>query len=374
MLDSVSSSLSTASSSDGVNDTQNFLPSSRLPPTHSQQHHWERFDEEDENSIEFRPPLPPPRSELEELYKSIPTKISVEQNSATSVDLVIQNSNPFSPLESEPQTYPPRSKSPFEDFSSSIAEALITNSENKLSVDPESASTFATAGKELFESKEAGDEQDIFDSFSSLDYPVSSLSASILQPTRLSCNTVTTYPSSTGSSTNAISTTQARIDQLHPYSSILRPIPQEGTFSAESIANNTNPFFSGSVNAGNYPALVPLSKKPSGPRSPNYVQKFPLPIGNQVVNSNGVPRRRPERPPPKPQPYSGHYQQSHSEAILYNSNSSNDVSLRRRQSTIPFMAQQLPSLGEFDPFGDLLNSEGGMALYVLDNKNPSPLV
>ena len=151
-------------------------------------------------------------------------------------------------------------------------------------------------------------------------------------------------------------------------SSILRPIPQEGTFSADSIANHTNPFYSGSLNAGNYPALVPLSNKPSGPRSPSYVQNFPLP-GSKKPGGHSPNQKRHGKPPLKPQPYAGECQWNQ-QTTGNNSNPVDaEVVLRRRQSSTSFQSQRLPSIGEFDPFGDLLNSDGGMAGYVLQNSN-----
>lgn len=357
---------------------------------------WERFDEDEvpgPDSVD-RPPLPPPRSELEILY-STPAQPSVEL--IIESPTVKTSTNPFEASETEG----PRSKSPFEDFSSSIAEALLSNSEQKQAEDPVSASALATAGKELFETIEeeesAGSVLESFDSqVSSSITPVllpgvttvSGSSASQLssQPSTVSggIGPVVSNPVSSGSATSDVDTTQLRTN-LHPVNphhrsnsmirlrnaSILRPIPHEGTFSADSIANNTNPFYSGSINAGNYPQLTPLSQKPSGPRSPSYLQNFPLPGSTRsvIVNSHD---RRPGRPPPKPQPYSGECQWS--EAQESSSNPSNNVVIRSRQNSAAFMVQRLPSLGNFDPFGDFLGSdEDGMAGYVFENTNTSPL-
>lgn len=429
-LDSLSSaSVSTASSSSIASDNRDLPP----PPVDN---NWEKFDEDETPTITDRPPLPPPRSELEKLYTAVPTK---EFSSPSPVEFVLDSpthevsTNPFEASES------PRPKSPFENFSSSVAEALISNSEQKLGEDLTSASALATA-KELFETiQEQPDEVDVLEC---LDSQVSLSVTPVLQPsiTVISVSeeeVIISHPSTTtatgtsdsalplnpvskgvslsdptlpinpiskgmsssdptlpfnpvskGAPTSAINTTQLRTNsttrdsRIHtnstnrrPYnSSVLRPIPQEGTFSADSIANRTNPFYSGSVNAGNYPALLPISKRPSGPRSPSYVQSFPLPVGSrQSASTSSLPmvHRRPGRPPPKPQPYSG--------ACPWNqqANDTNskegDVVVRRRSrpGSAPFLSQRLPSIGNFDPFGDLLNSEGGMTGYVLENSNAS---
>ncbi len=339
--------------------------------------------------------------ELERLYNTtIPQR---PQSSPPPVTFVIESpstkdvsTNPFEASETKP-----RPKSPFEDFSSSIAKALINNSEDRLAQDPRSASTLATTGRELFQTiQEQPSSEDAVDSnVSSSNTPVlepvslsnaASISQSASTPASLSSSDTTSLfnPISTGSPTSDISTAQVRthinpitqnprqrsnsMNRQQHSSSILRPIPQEGTFSADSIVNHTNPFYSGSVNAGSYPALIPLSQKPSGPRSPSYVQSFPLPGSSRAVNH--VPnQRRPGRPPLKPQPYSGGCQWNQ-QANGNNSNTDNGVVLRRRQSSTTFQSQRLPSIGEFDPFGDLLNNDGGMAGYVLQNSNASPLV
>lgn len=359
------------------------------------QHEWERFDEEpDPNSSGDTPPLPPPRSELE-LY---PAQLRDEQSSSPSVELIIESPTPLAstqastnPFQEEVSFQPEvsRSRSPIEDFSSSIAEALINNSEQKQADDPVSASALASAGKDLFETMQ--EESDVLES---LDSQVSSSVTPVLLPTMsVSDSSIVSQlsgsisgdvgppPTSSGSATSNVSTTQLRTN-LHPMNSrqrlnsmnrqqnvsILRPIPQEGTFSPDSIASNTNPFYSGSINAGNYPQLTPLSQKPSGPRAPSYVQDLPLPGTSRAATGSGhANHRRPEQPPPKPQPYSGECQWSHR-----HTSSGNGVVRRHRQNSA-FLVQRLPSLGEFDPFGDILNNDAGMAGYVLENANNSPL-
>lgn len=368
-------SVSTASSSNPElsSDPQN---SSADPPEIDYRHGWERFDDDDVESTSLdRPPIPPPRSELEKLYAT-PTKL----HNSPPVELVIEN-----PAQ-ETALLVSRPKSPFEDFNSSIAEALISNSEQK--EDPVSASALATAGKELFETiAEEADEECVLEcglvSSSATpvlrpEEPVSSSSA-VPQLTSMAVST-SSGPISTGSSTSNVSTTQLRtnlsinnrahsnsmIRQQHYTTSILRPIPHEGTFSADKIARNTNPFYSGSINAGKYPKLTPLSQRPSGPRSPSYIRNFPLP-GSSATSTS----RRPGRPPPpKPQPYSGECQWSQQQK---ESSSSNDVVMSHRQNSAAFTVQRLPSLGEFDPFAGFLSSGTGDGL-ILENTNSSPLV
>ena len=367
-----SASVSSASSSD---DDVEACP--QTVAMGQQRGGWEKFDDEPSCSSAGRPPLPPPRSELEKLYS---TSSHLVQDS---VELATQNpvsTNPFRATEAEVVSRP---KSPFEDFSTCIAEALLNNSEQ--TDDPTSASALATTGKQLFE--KAQEE-------SCISVSVDSQNSSNLTPfmpsaTSLSVNDsstvsrsvtslpgpVTGAPVSIGSATSDISTNLLRTNlnpanprhrsnsmNRHNYASILRPIPQEGTFSPETIARKTNPFYSGNINSGHYPQLTPLSQKPQGPRSPSYVQNFPLP-GATTINSH----KRPGQPPPKPQPYSGEFQQtSHGESS--NSGNGSDVVLRSRHSSSAFLAQRLPSLGEFDPFGDF-----GEAGYVFQNANTSPL-
>lgn len=409
-LDSISSNSVSTVSSSGASETQDS-PSLSCPPPIDHRHDWERFDEEDEMSVSTassnRPPLPPPRSELEQLYSTVNKKLTNEPTSfpaksSSAVELTVRNPSPIPQSSSNPflPTEGSRPKSPFEDFSSSIGKALITNSEQKLAGDPASASTLATTGKELFDTIQEEEQTERGNVLESLDSQVSFSSTPVLTPsTALSLGSSMSQsstqtglssaalrnPVSSGAPTVDVSTAQPRavvnpVTQFRAnsvgrqYYSVLRPIPQEGTFSPDSIASNTNPFYSGSINAGHYPALVPLPQKPSGPRSPSYRQNFPLPGSSKAMNrtvdttnSHLSSHRRPgQPPPPKPQPYSGVYQTQSHEAT-----SSSDATWRRQASTT-FMPQRLPSLGTFDPFGDLLNSgEGGMAGYVLENNNAS---
>jgi hypothetical protein len=360
-LDAISSaSVSTASSS-GNEEQENFPPSLT-----GHQQGWERFDENEPAETDSslgKPPLPPPRSEV-----------------ASEALVVVTSTNPFAASGAVPS----RPKSPFEDFSSSIAEALISNSEQKQAKDPASASTLATAGRELFETIQ--DEKSVEES---LESQLSPTVAPILQP---SVPTVSTSrvsalsqcsappglllnPVSSGLATSEVITAQLRTN-AHPHQrshtvirqqNVLRPIPQEGTFSPDSIANNTNPFYSGSINAGNYPQLTPLSQKPCGPRSPSYVQNFPLPGSSRgsSLNDGHINHGRSSHPPKKPQPYSGECQWS-----KQNDQESSSVTMRNRQNSVPFMVQRLPSLGNFDPFGDFLSTDAG---YVFENNNTSPL-
>lgn len=379
--------MSTASSSSGSDD--HISPPSLL----DDQQDWEKFDDDEltgPSSSLNRPPLPPPRSELDKLYS---TPAHADQLSPT-VELITTPKTSTNPFEA-PDVAPSPPKSPLQDFSSSIAEALISNSEQKEEEDPASASTLATAGREIIQ--EEKDEESVLES---LDSQVSSSVTPFLQPSATSvsigdisapspCSTPPSSiyggagplvdPVSSGSVTSEVHTAQARTN-LHPVNprhrsnsfsrqqNALRPIPQEGTFSADSIANNTNPFYSGSVNAGNYPQLTPLSQKPSGPRSPSYVQNFPLPGSSRAP----AVHRQSGQPPPKPQPYSGECQRNQQRDQENASNHGNDAILRQRQNSAAFIVQRLPSLGNFDPFGDFLSTEG-MTGYVFENNNTSPL-
>ena len=195
-------------------------------------------------------------------------------------------------------------------------------------------------------------------------------------PTHPGLPSVPSCPVSSGTTTTAMQTLQARTElfnsphsprirnssmsrsQFSVSSNILRPIPQDGIVSTDSIAN---PFYSGSINAGDYPTLTKLLKKPLGPRSPKYIQNFPLPGSRAGTLAHKLQHRR---PPPKPEPYVGQFGLIKGKAIVAaagsNSNS-NNAETHRRDSGAAFMVHRLPSLGVFDPFGEMVSSEDEMA-------------
>lgn len=366
---------------------------------------WEKFDE-----VDGAPPLPPPRSELEEF-----SNVRVKTPSETKVEFVVvegsspnlspqPSPNPFEPVESSP-----RSKSPLDDSSISIA---LRGSLENLTKDSEAASAFAKTGKEKWETFEGSNS-----SLTILDSEVKvseSVATDVLPPVPTTSTTTSTpsvgtlplnntapslhrspttqtnspsvllSPVSSGATTTETHTLQARTNLFNsPHSSphlshsrtstlsrshyavsssILRPIPQEGVVSADFI---TNPFYSGSINAGDYPALIKLQNKPAGPRSPKYVQTLPL-SGSPAACT--APKLQPKSQPPKPMPYSGEY--SHVQSMASRNQNTNNAAPSRRDSVIPFMVQRLPSLGVFDPFGDLLDSEDEQSVSV---DNPSDM-
>ena len=416
MLNSVSSSSLSTSLSCDIEEGPPLLysdePSSR--PT------WEKFDEASENEA---PPLPPPREELLQELDSTPPKDEEDKTSETKVVFVLVEGsspqpplNPFEPLDYDKDNSP--SKSPISDFSSSVTTALRESLEN-LTADSEST-VFASTGQkmwETFEGPDIGSPNSVSSSSLGAEVKAQVFSPTIvLQPTISSSslpqtptidvfphhNTMpslhhttaplTDFPSihslpvaSCGASTAATNTLQSRTSpfrtshyshsrtssmskaQFAVASSILRPIPHEGLVSTDSI---TNPFYSGSINAGDYPALTKLSQRPLGPRTPNYVQNLPLP-GKAAVISRSPLKQQHKHTPPKPQPYSGQYgQEANTTAASTNSNSnSNKAVLDRRDSRAPFLARRLPSLGEFNPFGDLVSPSNEVASMVIENPN-----
>ena len=363
----------------------------------SQQHLWEKFEDTDESNP---PPLPPPRNELEELY-SIPIK--PPKAPGTKVEFTVVEESPslddLGPVAMALED----SVRDADDLSGSLSSSAakdkwetFENSGTKVSSKPSSildtdvqelsmstilqpttaapmhsrtssAARPSSAGSALHQSNTAptfNHPKSGHTGFHSVQSTplllsgVATSSSNTAQPNRTNLNTSSTYTShprtSTVSRTHYINT-----------NSVLRPIPQEGIASAEYI---TNPFYTGSINAGNYPALIPLPEKPAGPRPPNYIQNFP--VRGSGVSSSSPSELSHKRPPTKPQPYSGSYT---SQVPTTNNTDARVVVLRKRDSSTPFIQQRLPSLGSFDPFGELLGSDAGMASYVLQNPSTAPL-
>ena len=348
-----------------------------------QQQSWEKFDDNDENA---RPALPPPRSELDEQYDgsvkpAVGTKVIfsvVEEESPKLGDLdsiaeVLEETVEDSSLSAS------ATKNQWETFDNSGSEHSLAQPLSILDTDVQDKVSTSTILQPT--------------NGSSLDYQpktVTSMarpSSAGTEPTSRNSNTgfpsmqsmpvltsgATTPSSSTAPShrTNYLTASSvymanprmSTINTTHYFNtnSVLRPIPQEGIVSSDYI---TNPFYTGSINAGNYPPLVPLPEKPAGPRNPNFIQDF-APGGSRTSPPNGSFLKQ---VPTKPQPYSGSYS---SQALANPATSTDNSALNRRDSYAPFLQQKLPSLGSFDPFGDL---EGGArGTYVVQNPNTSPL-
>jgi hypothetical protein len=109
-------------------------------PVASQRTGWVNFDE-DESS---KPPLPPPRSELDTLPAGAVLTNPMVQTEAPAE---VPDSNQFSGTEPDPGT---GRVSPFEDFSAQVARTLFTQSRNRNSIDSYTADLMATASQDLY--------------------------------------------------------------------------------------------------------------------------------------------------------------------------------------------------------------------------------
>ena len=104
------------------------------PATHRRD--WVNFDEDD------KPPLPPPRSELDNIAGG---NVLVNPLIKTSNDVV--DFNPFSGMESGHGT---GRVSPFEDFGAQVAQTLFNQSRNRSSIDSYTADLMASASRDIY--------------------------------------------------------------------------------------------------------------------------------------------------------------------------------------------------------------------------------
>ena len=327
---------------------------------------WERFDEDDDTctvdmtSPSNRPPIPPPRSAL---------------FSETS-----SSSNSLNPFESDLDFRP---RSPFDDsFSSSVAHTLSEKANVEQSL---AARTLSHTSREILKVIEE-EEEDVRQNGKKND----TMMPEPLIPT-----------SSAAMVTTNVATSQARNPPLVSFTieSVTNAIHTSA--SAPNLpshaVHNTNPFSGHNQHAavhhnGNNPFCtvdyrgIPLSNlgaRPSGPRPPKGELRWPqfashqgtLVFANNVAIQGGA-----KRPPPqKPEPYSGRMplnqtkeqelERNRSELQeLYSSDSSGGGRKDGKRSSDP-MFQRLPSIGAFDPFGDILG-EGGMKAYM-NTESPS---
>jgi len=350
----------------------------------TQQQPWEKFDDNDESA---RPPLPLPRNELEELY-STPVKPAsgtkvifsvVEEESHGLGDLGFiaealeetvekyESSLSASATKDKWETFDNsgRENSPLSILDTNVQEKISTSTilqpTNASSVDSHSTTVKSLARPSSASTASSRNSNTGFPSMQSM--PI--LTAGATTP---SSSTALAYRTNAATATSIYMANPrtSSINATHYFNtnSVLRPIPQEGIASSDFI---TNPFYSGSINAGNYPPLVPLPEKPAGPRTPNFIQDF-SPGGSRTSPPNGS---HPKQVPAKPQPYSGSYG---SQASAIPATSTDGSEVNRRDSYAPFLQQRLPSLGSFDPFADFMNSEGEAGgTYVVQNPNTSPL-
>ena len=323
---------------------------------------WERFDDDEDTctldmtSPSDRPPIPPPRSAL---------------SSETS-----NSSNSLNPFESDLDARP---RSPFDDsFSSSIAQTLSEKASVEQSL---AARTLAGTSRDIFkiiEEEEAETEKN---------NQTNDVMPEPLNPTS-SPSLVTTNV--TTSQTRNVDPPQVSLTiggvphPIHASSSAPNLPIDYGTYNNQlsgygqqtTFLHNTNPFYTLDYRG------VPLNNigvRPSGPRSPKCERKWPQFAssheGTLVYSNNGAIQGGVKRAPPqKPEPYSGRMsvgqstqqdlQQNRSELqALYSSDCSGAGRRKEEKRSSDPMLQRLPSIGAFDPFGDILG-DGGLKAYI----------
>ena len=379
---------------------------------------WETFEDSETQEQEIkpssfsdRPPLPPPRSALQLISNDSHSSDSLRNKSPTPVDLPIDSppvsTNPFlefetdadsaaieselnfntvesrldkegalrpsggmgesendllrpsSPFESLHLNHPDRPASPFDDFSSSIARALLDNSQRMSPDDPRAADTLANTSQDLFKtSDDEGDfilankaaEPDTIAPESTLDLlPVTTTPGLSTQ------NVNTELPRSSALvNLKNDSTATSNAHNVHVSSSAPNLLPAQApqnSFHTMSGNMHTNAYFHSYRNSKYDSRQL---KRPAGPRSPKFAQHIQLSFPQVPLNSQGSPSKR---PPPRPQPYSGPQVTQFREQFQKGQSANN-----KDPMTDP-MLQRLPSLGSFNPFGNLLG-DGGMEAYV----------
>ena len=324
---------------------------------------WERFDDDDDDKIDLpspsnRPPVPPPRSEL---------------YSETS-----QSSNSLNPFESDLDSRP---RSPFDDsFSSSVAQTLSEKANVEESL---TARTLTNTSRDIFKIIEEEEEQETQKNGDAVPEPLVPTSSAAVATTNLTTSQARNPPQVSG----GIAANPMHVSASAPNFPLNYGI-QNHHFSAYQQQFNTfnphNPFVT--LDYRGIP-LNNLGTRPSGPRSPKCERKWPRFVpseqGPVVYANNMALQRGPKRPPPqKPEPYSGKMPVSQTTVqqqlvqnrnelqALYSSGSGASTGMEGRKPSDP-MLQRLPSLGAFDPFGDLLG-DGGLKAYI-NSKESSPI-
>ncbi len=353
--------------------------SSDPEPSSVNKQQWETFDDLDTR----QPPLLPPRTELPPPPPpSSSTQEEVSQNKLLTESTSSSN-NPFrnfdyeakdevqtdtfnlietdhldkggarsnnNPSPFESLHLSARPQSPFDDFSSSVAEALMDNSQ-----DSSAANVLTIASQDLANIVVENDQDLILTNSAALheSSPITLLPQPLIPITTTAAPTqdiatdlLRGYTRKTSAPPTMSSTTASAYQQHSGYhASASAPTLPVHT---GSYTHNSNPFYNG------YQQMTYSSKnlqRPSGPRSPKFAQDIPLSIPQVPLNCH---KKRPP-PPPRPQPYSGGQKES----------------LNRDDPLI----QRLASIGEFNPFESLIGA-GGMEAYVQQNisTNDSPLV
>ncbi len=361
------------------------------------QPHWETFDDLDTQC----PPPPPPR---EELQKPLETpEISLEQ-STTPVNLLSESlgsNNPFGDFDYEaspdgPQIHSElifnltesnldngkartgemdqqggpspfeslhlgaRPVSPFDDFSSSVAQALMTNSQTF--EDPSAVNALINTSQDLSTVIEEDENNLILSNASAL---IETQSPELPQPLIPTTTTAATTQDITTDLIRSQAETNLHVRKgsapgmssaiASPYgynrgSSNSPNFQMQASGIQGTHTQYSNPFYNYGYQHMTYSSKD--LKRPAGPRSPKFAQDIPLSIPQVPLNYQK--KRLP--PPPKPQPYS--------RAQATQSGVNKDDPL----------LQRLSSIGEFNPFENILGNVG-MEDYVKRNTNKeTPLV
>ncbi len=361
------------------------------------QPHWETFDDLDTQCPPPLPPPPPPRAELQQSLETLETGL---EQSTTPVNLLSESlgsSNPFgdfdyeaSPDESQIQSelvfnvtesnldngragtsevdsrnqpspfeslhLDARPVSPFDDFSSSVAQALRDNSQ--IFEDPSAANALINTSLDLSTVIEEDENNMILSNASALIETSPELPQPLI-PT-------TTTASTTQDIATELIRSQVEMNMrkgsapvissaiASPYgyreSSSAPDFQMQASGTQGTHTQNSSPFYNYGYQHMTYTSKD--LKRPAGPRSPKFAQDIPLSIPQVPLNYQK--KRLP--PPPKPQPY------SRAQATQSGVNKDDP------------MLQRLSSIGEFNPFQSLLG-DVGMEDYVKRNANKeTPLV
>lgn len=318
---------------------------------------WERFDDDDDARLDLtspsnRPPIPPPRSAI-----------------------FGETSNSLNPFESNLDARP---QSPFDDsFSSSVAQTLSEKANVEESL---AARTLSFTSRDIFKIIEEEEEEEANNNpeKAAIPEPLPEPLIPTSSTAMVTANTVTTQ------ARNPPQVSVARggvTNQMHVSASAPN-LPSYGlqgnyfggyAMNQQGAFGNNNPFLMMDYRG------VPLNNigmRPSGPRSPKSGRKWPqFQSQGPIVYANdaAIQRRSKGPPPPKPEPYSGKMsavsrqqqtEQNRNELqALYLSDSGSSAMGGKDDKSSDPMLQRLPSLGSFDPFGDILG-DGGMKAYI----------
>ena len=330
---------------------------------------WETFGDDDDNctldltSPSNRPPIPPPRSALFSDSSS---------------------SNSLNPFESSLDTRP---RSPFEDsFSSSIAQTLSEKANVEESL---AARNLTSMSRDIFKIVEEEEEEVIKANEArkktSMPEPLIPTSSAAMATTDVTTGQVRSppqvsltvggvpHPIHASASAPALASHGVQGNHFGGYN-------QQAAF----VQHGNNPF--SSLDYRSVP-LHNIGARPSGPRSPKCERKwphFPLPHEGTLVYVNNVAMHGGVKkcPPQKPEPYSGkmsvaqttqqRLEQNRSELqalYLPDASSSGGSKGEDKRNSDP-MLQRLPSIGAFDPFGDILG-DGGLKAYLNSDESTS---